>query len=148
MMDTTVGRLIVVTVMLMGVLGMPGFVGMTRAADLDVPAALKGQWAGTTEVQSPRYVPSRVLALTNVRPEPSTAAGVSKWKADGTYGVTADKVARVAVDITVVDTTVTVEFVTPEALHVTLKLVKPNVLEGTHVTSGGRANRMHLERRE
>ncbi len=117
-------------------------------AEVDVAAILTGRWEGTTEVPSPRHMPSRVLTLRNVRQDASSAPGVAKWKADGTYGVTADKVARVAVDVTVVDPTVTVEFITPEALHVTLKLVKPTVLEGTHVTSGGRALRMHLERRE
>ncbi|MGH7535142.1 MAG: hypothetical protein ACREMG_06110 [Gemmatimonadales bacterium] len=28
------------------------------------------------------------------------------------------------------------------------RIVKPNVLEGVHVSSGGKANRMHLERKE
>jgi hypothetical protein len=55
---------------------------------------------------------------------------------------------RVDLTVTAAGSTVTVEFVTPEALHVTLKLVKANVLEGTHVTTGGQPRRMRLERRE
>ena len=48
-----------------------------------------------------------------------------------------------------VEPTVTVEFTTRLALHATLKLVKSNVLEGTlSAAGGGRAYRIHLERRE
>ena len=114
---------------------------------MDAAAALNGRWNGQTEVTSPRFPPTRFLVITNARQE-STADGVAKWKADGRWGVTADKLGRVDVTITVVDPTVTVEFLTQESLHVTLKLLKPNVLEGTHVTSGGRAHRLHLERSE
>jgi hypothetical protein len=116
-------------------------------AELDAAAALNGRWEGKTEVTSPRLPSTRFLVITNARQE-STADGIVKWKADGRYGITADKLGRVDVTITVVEPTVTVEFLTPESLHVTLKLLKANVLEGTHVTSGGRAHRMHLERSE
>ena len=116
-------------------------------AEVDAAAALNGRWNGQTEVTSPRFPPTRFLVITNARQE-STADGIAKWKADGRWGVTADKLGRVDVTITVVDPTVTVEFLTEESLHVTLKLLKPNVLEGTHVTSGGRAHRLHLERSE
>ena len=117
------------------------------SAQVDVAATLGGRWEGTTEVMSPRFPSTRVLVIRNLRQEAAGADAV-KWKADGTYGITADRMARVDVAVTVAGSTVTVEFVTPEALHVTLKLVKANVLEGTHVTTGGQARRMHLERRE
>ena len=96
-----------------------------------------------------RPVPAVAGALIkNVRQD-SAAQGIAKWKADGAYGVTADKLGRVDLAITVVEPTVTVEFITPLALHGTLKLVKSNVLEGTLTLSGGgRAYRIHLERRE
>jgi hypothetical protein len=123
------------------------FVG-PAVGDVDVAAALVGRWEGTAEVPSAQYLPSRVLLIKNVRQD-STAQGIAKWKADGTYGVTADKLSRVDLAITVVEPTVTVEFITPLALHGTLKLAKSNVLEGTLTLSGGgRAYRIHLERRE
>ncbi len=116
-------------------------------AQADVPAAVTGRWEGTTEVMSPRFPSTRVLVIQNLRQE-STGPDATKWKGDGRYGPTADKMGRVDLTVTAAGSTVTVEFVTPEALHVTLKLVKANVLEGTHVTTGGQARRMHLERRE
>jgi hypothetical protein len=116
-------------------------------AQVDVPAAVAGRWEGTTEVMSPRFPATRVLVIQNLRQE-SAGADATKWKGDGRYGPTADKMGRVDLTVTVAGSTVTVEFVTPEALHVVLKLVKANVLEGTHVTTGGQARRMHLERRE
>jgi hypothetical protein len=123
------------------------FVG-PAVAEVDVAAALVGRWEGTAEVPSAQYLPTRVLLIKNARQD-VTAPGVVKWKADGSYGVTADKLGRVDLTITVVEPAVTVEFITPLALHVTLKLGKPNVLDGTiSVSGGGRANRIHLERRE
>jgi hypothetical protein len=116
-------------------------------AQVDAPAAVTGRWEGTTEVMSPRFPATRVLVIQNLRQE-STGPDATKWKGDGRYGPTADKMGRVDVTVTAAGSTVTVEFVTPEALHVTLKLVKANVLEGTHVTTGGQSRRMHLERRD
>ena len=117
------------------------------SAQVDVPAAVAGRWEGTTEVMSPRFPPTRVLVIRNLRQD-SAGAAATKWKGVGLYGATADKMGRVDLTVTAAGSTVTVEFVTPEALHVTLKLVKANVLEGTHVTTGGQPRRMHLERRE
>ena len=135
-----------VTLTLVGCL-VPLFTG-PAAAEVDAAAALSGRWEGKTEVRDPRYPETRFLVITNVRQE-STAQGIAKWKADGQYGVRADQLGRVDITITVVDPTVTVEFITPLALHVTLKLVKPNVLEGSHVVAAaGRPQRMQLERRE
>ena len=123
------------------------FVG-PAVGEVDVAAALVGRWEGTAEVPSAQYLPSRVLLIKNARQD-ATAQGIAKWKADGSYGVTADKLSRIDLDITVVEPTVTVEFTTPLALHGTLKLVKPNALEGTLTASGGgRAYRIRLERRE
>jgi hypothetical protein len=116
-------------------------------AQVDVPAAITGRWEGTTEVMSPRFPATRVLVIQNLRQE-TVGADATKWKGDGRYGATADKMGRVDLTVTGAGSTVTVEFVTPEALHVTLRLVKANVLEGSHVTTGGQARRMHLERRE
>jgi len=103
-------------------------------AEVGVAAILTGRREGTTGAPSPRHMPSRVTILRTVRQDASRVPGVAKWNADGTCGVTTDKVARVAVD----DPTVTVEFITPETPHVALKRVKPTVLEGTHVTTAGR----------
>jgi hypothetical protein len=114
---------------------------------VDVPAAVGGRWEGTTEVMSPRFPPTRVLVIRNLRLD-TAGPDAAKWKGEGLYGATADKMGRVELTVTAAGSTVTVEFVTPEALHVTLKLVKSNVLEGTHVTTGGQPRRMHLERRE
>ncbi len=123
------------------------FVG-PAVGEVDVAASLTGRWEGAAEVPSPQYLPTRVLLIKNVARD-ATAQGIAKWKADGAYGVTADKVGRVDLVITVVEPMVTVEFTTPLALHATLKLVKPNVLEGTlSAGGGGRAYRIHLERRE
>jgi hypothetical protein len=116
-------------------------------AQVDVPAAVGGRWEGTTEVTSPRFPPTRVLVIRNLRPD-TAGPDAAKWKGEGGYGATADKMGPVDLTVTAAGSTVTVEFVTPEALHVTLKLVKANMLEGTHVTTGGQARRMHLERRE
>jgi hypothetical protein len=116
-------------------------------AQVDVPAAVAGRREGMTEVMSPRFPPTRVLVVKNLRRD-TAGADAAKWKGDGLYGATADKMGRVDLTVTAAGSTVTVEFVTPEALHVTLKLVKANVLEGTHVTTGGQPRRMRLERRE
>jgi hypothetical protein len=117
-------------------------------AEVDPAAALVGRWEGSAEVPSPQYLPTRVLLVKNVGHD-ATVQGVGKWKADGAYGVTADKLARVDIAITAVESTVTVEFITPLALHARLKLVKPNVLEGTlSAAGGGRAYRIQLERRQ
>jgi hypothetical protein len=116
-------------------------------AQVDVPAAVGGRWEGRTEVMSPRFPPTRVLVIRNLRPD-TAGPDAAKWKGEGLYGATADNMGRVDLTVTAAGSTVTVEFVTPEALHVTLKLVKANVLEGTHVTTGGQPRRMHLERRE
>jgi hypothetical protein len=122
------------------------FVG-PAVGEVDVAAALAGRWEGTAEVPSAQYLPSRVLLIKNFVQD-ATAQGVVKWKADGSYGVTADKLSRIDLSITVVEPTVTVEFITPLALHGTLKLVKANVLEGTLTASGGgRTYRIRLERR-
>jgi hypothetical protein len=125
----------------------PVFIEPT-GAEVDVTAGLVGRWEGTAEVPSVQYLPSRVLLIKNVRQD-ATTPGAGKWKADGSYGVTADKLGRVGLTISVVEPTVTVEFTTPLALHVTMTLMKPNVLEGTIVSGGGaRAHRIHLGRRE
>lgn len=133
------------TLALVGCL-LPLFVG-PAAAEVDVAAALAGRWEGQVVIKGSQYPPARVLIIKNPRQE-STGAGVAKWKADGSYGVTADKLGRVDLAITVVDPTVTVEFTTQNSLHATLKLVKPNLLEGTIVVPGGQETRMRLERRE
>ena len=85
--------------------------------------------------------------LRSLRPD-TAGPDAAKSKGEGLYGATADKMGRVDLTVTAAGSTVTVEFVTPEALHVTLKLVKAHVLEGTNVTTGGQARRMHLERRD
>ena len=123
------------------------FVG-PAVGEVDVAAVLVGRWEGTAEVPSPQYLPSRVVLIKNARQD-STAQGIAKWKADGSYGITADKLSRIDLAITVVEPTVAVEFTTPLALHGPLKLVKPNVLEGTlSASGGGRAYRIRLDRRE
>ena len=125
---------------------LPLFVG-PAAAEVDVAAALVGRWEGQVAIKGSQYPPARVLIIKNLRQE-STGAGVAKWKADGSYGVTADKLGRVDLTITVVDLTVTVEFTTPNSLHATLKLVKPKVLEGTIAVPGGQETRLRLDWRE
>lgn len=122
------------------------FVG-PAAAEVDVAAALVGRWEGQVTIKGSQYPPARVLIIKNPRQE-STAGGVAKWKADGSFGITADKLGRIDLAITVVDPTVTVEFATPNSLQATLKLMKPKVLEGTIVVPGGQETRMRLERRE
>ena len=91
------------------------FVG-PAVGEVDVAATLVGRWEGTAEVPSPQYLPTRVLLIKNVRQD-ATAQGIAKWKADGSYGITADKLSRIDLAITVVEPTVAVEFTTPLALH-------------------------------
>jgi hypothetical protein len=38
-------------------------------AQVDVPVAVGGRWEGTTEVMSPRFPPTRVLVIRNLRPD-------------------------------------------------------------------------------
>jgi hypothetical protein len=97
-----------------------------------VPAAVGGRWEGTTEVMRPRCPPTRVLVIRNLRAD-TAGPDAAKWKGEGLYGATADKMGRVDLTVTAAGLTVTVEFVTSEALH---------------VTAGGRPRRMHLERCE
>jgi hypothetical protein len=120
-------------------------VAAPAAAEVDVVAALGGRWEGKTEVQSPRYRPERVLVLRNLRLD-STQGDVAKWLADGLYG-TPELQGRVAVTVTVVGgQNVFVEFMTPESLHVELKLLKPTLLEGTHKSGSGLSRRLRLDR--
>jgi hypothetical protein len=81
---------------------------------------------------SPRFPPTRVLVLRSLRPD-TAGPDAAKSKGEGLYGATADKMDRVDLTVTAAGSTVTVEFVTSEALH---------------VTTGGRPRRMHLERCE
>lgn len=81
---------------------------------------------------SPRFPPTRVLVLRSLRPD-TAGPDAAKSKGAGLYGATADKMGRVDLTVTAAGSTVTVEFVTSEALH---------------VTTGGRPRRMHLERCE
>lgn len=118
------------------------------AAQVDVVAALGGRWEGKTDIRSPRYLPQRVFIMRNIRTV-STEGDVAKWAADGIYGLpdSPQQQGRVAVSITVVGgSTVFVEFLTPESLHVQLKLVKPNLLEGSHRSGGGTTGTLRLER--
>jgi len=120
----------------------------SAAAQVDVVAALGGRWEGATDIRSPRYLPQRVFIMRNIRPV-STEGDVAKWAADGIYGLpgSPQQQGRVAVSITVVGgTRVFVEFLTPDSLHVQLRLLKPDVLEGTHRAGGGTTGTLRLTR--
>ena len=111
---------------------------------IDVPAALAGRWEGRTDIRGSTYPPQRILIIKNVR----QAGTGTQWKADGLFGVTADRLGPVDVTITVVHSSVTVEFLTPNSLHATLKLVKADILEGSNVVSGGVSARIRLDRKQ
>lgn len=134
-------RPVLITACLLAGLGTPS------DAEIDVAAALVGRWEGKTEVRSADLRPERILIIKSLRQDSARPDG-SRWKADADYGLSAERSGRVDMTVTVVDPAVTVEFVSGHALHVTLKLVKPNVLEGTHLAGGGHAFRMRLERRQ
>lgn len=127
-------RPVLITACLLAGLGTPS------DAEIDVAAALVGRWEGKTEVRSADLRPERILIIKSVRQDSA--------RPDGSRCLSAERSGRVDMTVTVVDPTVTVEFVSGHALHVTLKLVKPNVLEGTHLAGGGHAFRMRLERRQ
>ena len=111
---------------------------------IDVAAALAGQWEGRTDIRGSTVPPQRILIIRNVR----QAETGTQWKADGLFGVTADRLGRVDVTITVVDSSMTVEFLTPNSLHASLKLVKADILEGSNAVGGGLTARIRLDRKK
>jgi ABC-type phosphate/phosphonate transport system permease subunit len=50
-------------------------------AQVDVPAAVAGRREGMTEVMSPRFPPTRVLVVKNLRLD-TAGADAAKWKGD------------------------------------------------------------------
>jgi hypothetical protein len=84
----------------------------------------------------------RLLIIKAVRP------AEAQWKADAAQcGSSQDHPEPAEPTLTIIARGMTLEFVSGHGHHVTLRLVRPNVLEGTQTVSGGYSVRLQLDRK-